>query len=193
MLRPGPDRGSIGARVLAVARGLVEDGAVLGTAGNVSARVGAGFVITPTRLPYAELAPEDLVHVLGEQASGPHPPSREWRLHAAVYRGRPDVGGIVHTHSPRATAWSFLGEDLLPELEDNAYYATGPIRTAAPRPAASAELASAAAGALGDSAAVLLGRHGVLAAGPTPEHAALLAGLVERQAEIAWLLRGHAV
>ncbi len=184
---PRPD--SLATRVIAVARSLHDSGAVVGSLGNVSARDGEGFLITPTRRPYMETEPGDLVLVGPDgSAAGPHPPSREWRLHAAVYARRPDVGGVVHTHSPHATAWSFLGEELKPCLEDNEYYATGPIRTAPPAPAGSAEGVRAAT-VLGDSAAVLLGRHGVLATGADPEEAATIAAVIERQAQIAWLLR----
>lgn len=184
---PRPD--SLAARLIAVARALHDSGAVVGSLGNVSARSGAGFLITPTRRPYIETEPGDLVLVDAEgNASGPHPPSREWRLHAAVYARRPDVGGVVHTHSPHATAWSFLDEPLEPQLEDNEYYATGPIRTAPAAPAGSAAGVQAAT-VLGDSAAVLLGRHGVLATGADPEGAATIAAVIERQAQIAWLLR----
>lgn len=181
---------SIGNRVIAVARSLVESGAVVGNVGNVSARIGAGFIVTPSRRPYGEIEATDLAHVLGGEASGPLAPSREWRLHAAVYDARPEVGAVVHTHSPHATAWSFLGEDLAPALEDNEYYETGPIRTTPPAPGGSAELAAGAARTLGRSRAVLLGRHGVLATGASPEGAALVAAVVERQAQVAWLLRG---
>lgn len=176
-------------RVIAVARSLHASGAVVGSLGNVSARDGDGFLITPTRRPYMETEPGDLVRVGPDgSAEGAHPPSREWRLHAAVYARRPDVGAVVHTHSPHATAWSFLGEDLEPSLEDNEYYATGPIRTSPPAPAGSAAIARAAE-TMGDSAGVLLGRHGLLATGAGPEQAATIAAVIERQAQVAWLLR----
>lgn len=181
---------SIGNRVIAAARSLVERGAVVGSVGNVSARVGAGFIVTPSRCPYERIEVADLAHVLDGEATGPLPPSREWRLHSAVYDARPDAGAVVHTHSPQATAWSFLGEDLAPELEDNEYYETGPIHTAPPAPSGSVELAAGAARTLGRSRAVLLGRHGVLAIGASPEQAVLIAAVVERQAQVAWLLRG---
>lgn len=181
---------SIGERVIEVAQSLLANGAVAGTLGNVSARVGSGFVITPTRREYAELGPEELAFVLAGNADGPHPPSREWPLHAAIYAARPEVGAVVHTHSVHATAWSFLGEQLLPELEDNAYYATGPVLTAPPAPAGSEQVAEGAVRLLDDSRALLLGGHGVVATGADPEQAATIAAVIERQAEVAWILRG---
>lgn len=176
-------------RVIEVARSLLAIGAVVGTVGNVSARLGEGFLVTPTRRPYDSLRPSDLVAVDASGGATGGEPSLEWRLHAAAYAGDPEVSAVVHTHSPHATAWSFLGEELRPELEDNAYYRTGPIRTAGPAAGGSAELAGAAAAALRGSRAALLGGHGVVATGATPEEAAVIAAVVERQAQVAWLLR----
>jgi L-fuculose-phosphate aldolase len=119
-------------------------------------------------------------------------PSRELPLHLAVYRARPDVGAVVHTHSVAATAWSFLDEPLGPELEDLAYHGIDPVRTAPPAAPGSAELAAGAVSALGTGSAVLLGRHGLLTTGDTPERALLVARVVEHQARVGWLLRGAA-
>jgi L-fuculose-phosphate aldolase len=179
---------------VAVARALEAEGLVVGTVGNVSARDGATLLITPTRAPYDRMRRRDLARVdvaSGEPARGAVP-SRELPLHLAVYRARPDVGAVVHTHSIAATAWSFLDEPLGPELEDLAYHAIDPVRTAAAAAPGSAELASGAVAALGSGSAVLLGRHGLLAVGDTPERALLVARVLERQAQIGWLLRGAA-
>ncbi|HEY1854227.1 MAG TPA: class II aldolase/adducin family protein [Solirubrobacterales bacterium] len=183
------DEREVRREVVEVARELLRSGAVIGTLGNVSARRGDGFIVTPTRRDYRALQSEELV-VIDEagNASGGEP-SLEWQLHAAAYAAGPEVGGVVHTHSPHATAWSFLGEELLPELEDNAYYRTGPIRTAALAVGGSAELAVAATEVLRGSRAALLAGHGVVATGATAGEAAVIAAVVERQAQVAWLLR----
>ena len=180
-----------GEQVVAAARLMAEAGLVVGTTGNVSARVPGGLLVTPTRIAYDRLEPRDLARIgLDGTAPSPEPaPSREWPLHAAVYRARPDVGAVVHTHSVHATAWSFLDEPLMPSIEDCGYYETGPIRTARHAPGGTAALAENAVAALRDSAAVLLGRHGVLATGPTPADALTIAQVVEHQAHVAWLLR----
>lgn len=181
-------------RIVAVARALEAEGLVVGTVGNVSARAAAALLITPTRAPYARMRPRDLSWVdigSGVPAAGAVP-SRELPLHLAVYRARPDVGAVVHTHSVAATAWSFLDEPLGPELEDLAYHGIDPVRTAPPAAPGSAELARGAVAALGSGSAVLLGRHGLLTTGDTPERALLVARVLERQAQIGWLLRGAA-
>jgi len=186
-----PDPLSAPARVIAVARAMAADRLVVGTVGNVSARRGDRILITPSRRRYEELGHGDIAEVdlTGKQMKGPHPASRELPLHLAVYAERSDISAIVHTHSPHATAWSFLSEPLLPTTEDNVYYGIGPVRTSAPAVAGSSELAAAAVESLGDSAAVLLGNHGVLTVGTSPEGALDVARTIEHQAQVAWLLR----
>ena len=80
-------------------------GLVQGTEGNASARAGELLAVSPSALPYDALRPEDvcLVTSEGRVVEGPKP-SVELPMHLAVYAARPDVGAIVHTHSPRATA-----------------------------------------------------------------------------------------
>jgi L-fuculose-phosphate aldolase len=183
--------GAAARELVACSREMVRRGLVVGTVGNVSVRLENRILITPTRTRYERLGPKDVVAVgpSGERLAGTAQPSNELPLHLAVYRARPDVSAVVHTHSPNATAWSFLGVPIHPTTEENAYYGIGEVRTSAPGPAGSEELAEGAAAALGDSAAVLLGRHGVLAVGAELDEALEIAAVVERQAKIALLLR----
>jgi L-fuculose-phosphate aldolase len=160
---------------------------VVGTAGNVSARIEGGFVITPTRAPYDTMREDDLV-VVGLDGHPPPGASTETPLHRAAYALREDIGGIVHTHSPYATAWGITGEPLV-ETEDLRYYGLGTPQTVPRLPAGSAQLAEACRAALAQSDIVLLAGHGVLAVGADPAAALLAAEVVERQAEISWLAR----
>ena len=84
---------------------MAADGLVRGTEGNASARAGELIAISPSGLAYDSLRPEDVCLVTpdGELVEGPEP-SVELPMHLAVLAGRPDVGAVVHTHSPRATA-----------------------------------------------------------------------------------------
>ena len=84
---------------------LAEGGLVRGTEGNASARAGDLIAISPTGLAYNALRAEDICLVTpeGELVEGPEP-SVELPMHLAVLAGRPDVGAVVHTHSPHATA-----------------------------------------------------------------------------------------
>jgi L-fuculose-phosphate aldolase len=183
---------SLEQRVLAAAGALFERRLVVGSVGNVSARMPGGFLITPTRMPYHEMRGHDLVplNLHGKPlAPSDTAPSQEWPLHAAIYRARADVSAVVHTHSVYATAWSFLPDPLESRLEESAYYDVGPIATSAPAPAGSGRLAAVTVAALGASRAALLGRHGVVAVGATPDDALTVAEVVEREAQVAWLLR----
>ena len=84
---------------------MAEAGLVEGTEGNASTRAGELVAISPSGLAYETLRPEDvcLVTPEGELADGPQP-SVELPMHLAVLAARTDVGAVVHTHSPRATA-----------------------------------------------------------------------------------------
>jgi L-fuculose-phosphate aldolase len=84
---------------------MASGGLVRGTEGNASARAGDLVAVSPTGLEYETLRPEDVCLVTpdGKLVEGPTP-SVELPMHLAVLAARPDVGAIVHTHSPRATA-----------------------------------------------------------------------------------------
>lgn len=181
-------RRSLDRQVIRTARELFASGLVVGTTGNVSARHDDVGRITPTRTPYRRMARSSLVALdLRNDRAEPRA-SREWRLHTAIYRARPDVGAIVHAHAAWSTAWSCFGEPLR-DLEEASYYGIGVVRTAPYAPGGSPELAAAASGALGSSGAVLLARHGLVAVGDTPMHALEIARAVEHQAHVSWLVR----
>jgi ribulose-5-phosphate 4-epimerase/fuculose-1-phosphate aldolase len=190
----GTAGGAIDEALLGTGRAMVARGLVIGSVGNASAHTGEHVRITPTRLAYDAMRPADLVTVdlEGRTVAGERRPSRELALHLAIYRARADAGAILHTHSRYATAWSFLGVPLEPELEDLAYHAVGRVRVADVAPAGSALLGESAVRALEGSRAALLGRHGVVVLGGTLQEALTIAELVEHQAHIAWLLRSDA-
>jgi L-fuculose-phosphate aldolase len=179
------------AEVIAAARGMVRLGLVAGTSGNVSAREGELIHITPSALPYEGMGEADLVTLRldGSVVAGEREPSSERRVHLAVYRARADAGAVLHSHSPHATAWSFLDEPLDTGTEELDEAVGGAVSTARFAPTGSEQIATAAVEALGDRRAVLLARHGVLAVGESPARALDAAAVVERQAQIAWLLR----
>lgn len=95
---------------------LVRYGLVAWTAGNVSGRVPgtSTFVIKPSGVSYDALTPESIVvcDLDGSLVDGELAPSSDTAAHAYVYRHRPDVGGVVHTHSTYATAWAARGEPV---------------------------------------------------------------------------------
>jgi L-fuculose-phosphate aldolase len=179
------------AAVVTGARVLRERRLTVGSVGNVSARQGPYVRITPSRVPYDVMRRSDLVTVdaSGTLLDGVRPPSLELSLHLAIYAARPDVGAVIHTHSPFATAWSFIGEPLPDLLEEQSYYGIGSIGVSRPCRRGSQEQAEAVVGALGDSPAALIGSHGVVAVGPDCAAALAVAEVVEQTAQVAWLLR----
>jgi L-ribulose-5-phosphate 4-epimerase len=95
---------------------LVRYGLVVWTAGNVSARVPGSdlMVIKPSGVGYDELTPQNMVvcDLDGILVDGDLQPSSDTAAHAYVYRHRPDVGGVVHTHSTYASAWAARAEPV---------------------------------------------------------------------------------
>lgn len=169
--------------VVDTARRTVADGLVVGTSGNVSARVGDLVVVTPTGVPYDRLRPQDAVAVdlEGRQVAGELRPTSELPLHLAVYRGT-GARAVVHTHAPHATAASTL-VDVVPPVHYVTASLGGPVRVAPYAPYGTPELASAALAALRDRTACLLANHGTLAYGTS------LAQAHERTAQLEWLCR----
>ena len=102
-------------RVLAAGRELVREGLIARTWGNISARVSdTFFVITPSGRSYDTLTPEDIVPVdiRDMTSSGRLKPSSEKGVHTAIYRARPDVNFVIHTHQAYASALSVCGRDV---------------------------------------------------------------------------------
>ncbi|MFI5706581.1 L-ribulose-5-phosphate 4-epimerase [Kribbella sp. NPDC051620] len=104
------------ATVSALHAELVRYGLVAWTAGNISGRVPGEdlFVIKPSGISYDDLTPDSVVvcDLDGNLVDGELSPSSDTAAHAYVYRARPDVGGVVHTHSPYATAWAARNEAI---------------------------------------------------------------------------------
>jgi L-ribulose-5-phosphate 4-epimerase len=116
----GNDKGTadairaVRADVAALHQHLVRYGLVVWTGGNVSGRVPGTdlFVIKPSGVEYDDLTPESMIlcDLGGVVLEGDFAPSSDTAAHAYVYRHMPEVGGVVHTHSPYATAWAARGE-----------------------------------------------------------------------------------
>jgi L-fuculose-phosphate aldolase len=173
--------------LVAGGRRLVARGLVTGTAGNLSVRLAAArFLVTPSGMDYECLGPADLCAVDGEtgEVAGARRPSVETGLHAAIYRLRPDVGAVVHTHSLYATAVAATRRNLPCLLDAMAVQFGGPVPVARYAIPGSKDLADGAARALGDGGAVLLANHGVVAVGGDLGEALSRVELVERAAQV---------
>ena len=138
--------------------------------GNLSIRVAGGVLVTPSGIRPDVLECDDCV-LLGVDGSAVDPgartPTSEWRLHVDLYRRRPDVAAIVHTHSPEATAASTIGADV-PAVHYVVARFGGTTLACAPYATfGSAELAANVAGTLGATrTACLMANHGAIAVGP---------------------------
>jgi L-fuculose-phosphate aldolase len=175
------------AALVEAARALDAAGFMPQKSGNLSLRMQRGFVITPSGLPYAAMTEADLVDCAPDgTALGQGRPSSEWRLHAAIFRARPDAMAVVHTHSPRATALSCARRPIPPIHYMITLAGAGGrlgIPCAAHATFGTEALAQACITALGDELrAVLLANHGVVALGATLAGAVALAREVENLA-----------
>ena len=172
------------AAIIAAARALDALGFMPSKSGNLSCRTAGGCLITPAGLPYAACGPEDLVEVGldGAVLAGDRRPSSEWRLHAAIYAARPEVGAVVHTHSPFATALSCARQGIPPFHYMIALCGGADVRCAEYATFGTPELAENAVRALEGRKAVLLANHGVIALGQTLAGAHTIVAEVENLA-----------
>ncbi len=184
---PPPDSLALRDRIIATAREMNALGINRGNAGNVSARIDAGFLLTPSAMPYVEMQPPDIVAMDRKGvASGVRAPSSEWRFHRDIYAERPDVGAIVHAHAPFATALACLDRGI-PAFHYMIAVAGGSdIRCAPYATFGTQELSDHAVRALEGRTACLLAHHGMIAVGESLTAALALAVEVETLAEMYW-------
>jgi L-ribulose-5-phosphate 4-epimerase len=161
------------------------------TGGNVSARdPETGYiVIKPSGVRYEELRPEDLVIVdlEGQRLEGELNASSDTASHLYIYRHRPDVNGVVHTHSPYATAFASLGQPIPVYLTAIADEFGGPVPCGGFAPIGGEEIGQVVVESIGDSPAVLLKNHGVFTVGATVQVAVKAAVMVEDVARTVWI------
>jgi len=170
--------------VIAACRELTRRGLTHGTSGNVSVRRDEQhFFVSPSGMDYEVLQADDVPLMdLAGRWFGCRRPSSEWRFHRDIFGARPDVGAIVHTHSPRATALACTGRGI-PAFHYMVAVAGGrDIRCAPYHAFGTQELSAAALTALQDRRACLLANHGVIATGVDLPSAISLAGEVENLA-----------
>ena len=184
---PPRDTRALRLAVVRTARRMNALGINRGKSGNVSARIGGGFLVTPSALPYDETDAEDIVAV-GEEgaARGRRKPSSEWRFHRDIYAARSDAAAIVHTHSPFATTLACLDEGIPAFHYMVAVAGGGDIRCAPYATFGTQQLSDFAVQALDGRKACLLAHHGMIAIGESLKSALALAVEVETLAEMYW-------
>jgi len=167
------------AAVAEVCRQLGAAGLLIGTAGNVSVRVGDRVAVTATGAVLAELTADQVtvVDLDGKIVDGTLRPTSELDLHLGVYR-RYGTGAIVHTHAPMATALSCVLDEL-PCIHYQLLALGGTVRVAPYATFGTPALAESVLTALEGRSAALMANHGALTHGPTLEKAVENALLLE--------------
>jgi L-fuculose-phosphate aldolase len=149
------------AQVADACRLLSERGLVIGTAGNVSVRVGNLIAVTATGARFEAITPEQVTIVsLDGQVLGELEPTSEIDLHLGIYRSF-GSGAVVHTHAPVATAVGLVVDEL-PCVHYQMLLLGGAIRVAPYATFGTPELADSVIGALADRAAALMANHGAV-------------------------------
>ncbi|MDO4717972.1 MAG: L-ribulose-5-phosphate 4-epimerase [Propionibacteriaceae bacterium] len=162
---------------------LPRNGLVAWTGGNLSARdpVTGLVAIKPSGMSYDEMTPEDMVIVDldGRIVHGERGPSSDTASHLGVYRARPEVMSIVHTHSRYATAFAAVGRPIPPVLTAIADEFGGPVPVGAYAPIGGDAIGEEIIASIGDSPAILMKQHGVFTIGPSIAKALQAAVMVE--------------
>ncbi len=165
-----------------------------GTGGNISARVAGSsvVVIKPSGVGFSECNPENLlvVDLEGKILKGSTKPSKDMPFHLGIYRVRPEINGIVHVHSPWATAWAVLGEEI-PTMTVQSESKFGQIPLVPSGPDGNKEASESVINAFRDTAVFVatLQNHGAVGAGKTLLAAEEFVELIEETAQIAMLAR----
>ena len=170
---------------------LPRHGLVVWTGGNVSVRDPAtGLVaIKPSGVRYEDLTPASMVvlDVDGRQVDGTAKPSSDTASHLYIYRHRPDVNGVVHTHSRYATAFAAVGRSIPVYLTAQADEFGTEIPCAPFAMIGTEEIGAQVVEHIGTSPAILLQNHGVFTVGPSAEAAVKAAVMTEDVAATIFL------
>jgi L-fuculose-phosphate aldolase len=130
-----------------------------------------------------EVTPESLLRfdLDGKLLAGDRPPHSEIPLYTEIYRRRPDVGSIVHLHSPYAAAFCTRGEGLAQLNQYSAFFLDGlPIFRESPERVSTVALGRAIAQRLGGAKVLLIQHHGMVSVGPDMSTAVVTAIFLER-------------
>lgn len=155
-------------QLITFGRRMVERSLTTGSGGNLSIllRQEGRLIITPSGMEYPDIAPDDLV-ICNEQGGvvkGQNRPSSEMGFHLALYRRRPEIGAVVHTHSVYATTLACMHREI-PPVHYLVGFSGAKVPLAPYATFGTAELAEAVAGHIGTYNALLLANHGLVAVG----------------------------
>ena len=164
---------------------------VVWTGGNVSARDAETglIVIKASGIRYEEMRSEHMVVVDldGKVVEGNYKPSSDVHSHLYIYKHRPDVGGVVHTHSAYATAFAAVNKPIPVVLTAIADEFGGPIPCGGFALIGDDAIGKVVVDSIGKSVAVLLKNHGVFTIGKDAKAAVKAAVMTEDNAKTVWL------
>lgn len=182
--------------IVEYAKRMYDEKLVSATSGNISIRLPDrknAFAITPGSESYPTMTSQRIVimDLDGEILSCPDGarPSSEWKLHAEIYRIKEDVNAVVHTHSPYATAFAALREEIPLVLAEMQPWLGGSVEVAPYAPLGTLDVARNTAIAIGRKGACLMANHGVTAVANTLDLAYVRACYTEDAAKIIHLAR----
>lgn len=174
--------------LLAVTKQSYSEALFAGTSGNISYydHETGEMYITPTSLSYETMTEEDLVRMTldGVVLEGGRKPSSEWRMHTQVYRQKPEVSCVIHTHSPYATSFAVNNMNIPVILIEMVPFLGGEVEVADFAIPGTVEVGIEAVRKLKGRNACLMANHGVLAVGATMEQAHIRAIYTEDAAKI---------
>lgn len=172
-----------------VALEIYQSNLVVGTWGNVSIKIKDEdlILITPSGMDYRTMSVDDLVllDLNANVIAGKWKPSVETPLHTGIYNSRSDLGGIVHVHSPYASAFAVARQNIPVILEETAQVIGHEIETVAYASCGSQDLADKTVKSLGkNKRAVLLANHGLVGAGKDINEALRICYIAEKTAMV---------
>lgn len=173
--------------LVATAHAAAAAGLVVGTVGNISARIGDHFLISASGARFDALSPTQLceLELDGDVVAGTLRPSSETDLHRAIYRSRAEAGAILHTHAPWSTALACVLDEL-PCIHYQMLALGGAVRVAPYRCFGTAELAAVTLVALEGRRAALMSNHGAIVFAENPAAAFEAMQVLEFACRVYW-------
>jgi len=169
---------------------LIRNNLVVWTSGNISGRDPESglVVIKPSGVMYPDLSPDKMVvlDLEGKVVQGTLKPSPDTATHLYIYRQRQDVNGIVHTHSPFATAFAAVGKPIPPVLTAICDEFGGEIPVGMFAPIGDEAIGKEVIRSIGAHPAILMQNHGVFTVGKSAQAAVKAAVMVEDAARTVY-------
>ena len=167
----------LGTRMINACKRLHERGILFGVGGNISLRSGNPDIIlcSPSGIPLMDMRLADICAVdittikngKYEVKSGRHDPTSEIWLHGGIYRARPEINAVIHTHPPIVTAFSCTSAEVDFKIQEDQRWYIGDVDSLPFQRVEPIEFAEVAVAKLTENYALILKNHGLVALGDT--------------------------